>query len=392
MAHVKDEFIATLSHELRSPMSAILGWSQVLRLRRERGNALAPEQLQQALDAIERNALLQSQIIGDLLDMNTIMAGKMRLAIQSIAIGKVLEAAVEALRPAMEAKGLRLQFIFDQPLPEIRGDATRLQQVIHNLLSNAVKFTPKGGKVQLTCQRVNSHVEISVSDTGTGISPQFLPYIFERFRQQDASITRTFGGLGLGLSIVKQIVELHGGTVQAASDGEGQGATFTIHLPIAIAIAPQLPAGELNRLHPTAPPGVHEAPALGSIARLRGKTIMVVDDARDARELICTVLEEHGVKCLCIASAEEALKHFHAGTRMDLLISDLGMPIMSGHELIAKVRQLPSQLGSTTPAIALSAFARPEDRSRSLLAGFQLHLPKPIEINELLASVLSLID
>lgn len=383
-ARMKDEFLATLSHELRTPMSAILGWIQLLK----RGSS--QNSIDQGIEVIDRNARLQAQIIEDLLDMNRILAGKLRLEIQSVSLGKVVTTAVESIRPAAEAKGVKLHAVCDSEMRDVRGDPNRLQQVVYNLLSNAVKFTPGGGKIQVVCRRINSHIEISVSDNGKGIAAEFLPYVFERFRQQDAAITRTFGGLGLGLSIVKQIVELHGGKVQAASEGDGKGATFTVHLPVALALRPELPAGALERAHPSR--AMQEAQDLDAIdaSRIKGRTILVIDDERDACELICRVLEERGANCLVASSGEEALKFFQSDARPDLIISDLGMPGMSGHDLMAKVRQLTPERGGAIPAIALSAFARPEDRTRSLLAGFQLHLSKPVELGELLASIVSL--
>jgi CheY-like chemotaxis protein len=286
---------------------------------------------------------------------------------------------------------VRIENICDRNVSDVRGDAGRLQQVVYNLLTNAVKFTSRGGKVQVTCQRVNSHIEISVSDTGAGIKAEFLPYVFERFRQQDGTIARQHAGLGLGLSIVKQIVEMHGGKVQAASAGEGKGATFTIHLPVAIAIKPQLPSGALEREHPAAPGATGEPLAEIDTSRLRGRKILIVEDERDARALLCKVLEPRGVECHEAASGEEALRLLRTGLRPDLIVSDLGMPGINGYDLMTAIRRLSPSQGGATPALALTAFARAEDRTRSLLAGYQLHLSKPVEQREFLASVVRLL-
>ena len=383
-SRMKDEFLATLSHELRTPMSAILGWSQVLSRRTDR------DDVEQGIQVIERNARLQAQIIEDLLDMNRIIAGKLRLEIQTMRIREVIEAAVESIAPSVRGKGLTLEIACEGESPAMRADPGRLQQVIFNLLSNAVKFTPAQGTVRVACRHLpeDSQVEIAVGDTGKGIAPDFIPYVFERFRQQDASTTRQFGGLGLGLSIVKHIVEAHGGTIRAQSAGEDQGATFTIRLPLAVALKPELPSeASLSRSMLEAPdPEVVDATAL------RGRTILVVDDERDARELIATVLEDRGATCVLAASGEEGVDLVRSGTRPDLIVSDLGMPGMSGYEMMAQVRSLPPDRGGATPGIALTAFARPEDRNRSLLAGYQLHLSKPVEISELLSSIASLLS
>lgn len=385
---IKDEFLATLSHELRTPMSAILGWSQMLRAG-SGGKAATVADLEHGLEVIERNARLQSQIIEDLLEMSRILSGKVRLDVQSINLDDVVRAAVDAIRPSAEVKGIRLQLVSDPNIREVRGDPNRLQQVFYNLLTNAVKFTPKGGRIQVAVQRVNSHVEVSVSDSGIGIKPEFLHLVFERFRQQDASTTRSFGGLGLGLSISKQLVELHGGSIHAASAGEGLGATFTVQLPVAAAVlSPTDDGAEAGiRVHPAA--AMWERPQAAAQAdeqHLRGLTVLVVDDERDARELLKRMLESRGAAVTTAASGADALEYLKAH-RPSMLVCDIGMPGMDGYELIRTIRALPPEQGGKLPAIALTAFARSEDRTRSIRSGFQMHLSKPVETAELLASI-----
>jgi PAS domain S-box-containing protein len=375
-SRMKDEFLATLSHELRTPLSSILGWSQLLR-----GGGRNPADLEKGLDVIERNARTQTQLIEDLLDMSRIISGKVRLDIRQTEPASFIEAAVETVRPAADAKGVRLETVLDSAPCAVSGDPARLQQVVWNLLSNAIKFTPKGGKVQVVLERVNSHVEIGIADTGVGIDPQFIDHVFERFRQADASTTRRFGGLGLGLSIVRHLVELHGGTVHARSDGEGRGSTFTVHLPVAI-VARGSAAG---RHHPTAPRPV---PLEGQPADLTGIKVLVVDDQTDARELLARVLAECNAQVLTAGNAEEALALIES-ERPDVLVSDIGMPDVDGYELLRRVRALDASRGGKTPAIALTAFARSEDRTRALRAGFLVHVAKPVEPTELIATVAS---
>ena len=371
---MKDEFLATLSHELRTPLNAILGWSQIL----ARRTSPQDEDLNHAVEAIQRNARAQTQMIEDLLDMNRIMSGKIRLDVQRVEPAQVIEAAIESLQPALHAKRIALRKVLDTLAGPVSGDPGRLQQVVWNLISNAVKFTPAGGKIEVLLERVNSHLEISVSDTGQGISAQFLPYVFDRFRQADASTTRRHGGLGLGLSIVKQLVELHGGSVRAKSPGEGQGATFIVALPITVA---QSDRSE-DRQHPTAARwdamSDHDAPALTDLR------ILVVDDDRDARELIRRILGERGARVVVAASAAEAFELVR-NSRPNLLLSDIGMPEEDGYDLIRKIRALPPDEGGSTPAVALTAFARSEDRRRVFLAGYQMHVAKPVEPGELIA-------
>ncbi|MEP6655710.1 MAG: ATP-binding protein [Betaproteobacteria bacterium] len=379
MSEMKDEFLATLSHELRTPLSAILGWSHVLR----RG-VPSSEDVQKGLEAIERNARVQTQLVEDLLDMSRITSGKVRLDIQPVQPVSFIEAAIETVRPAADAKGIRLEKMLDPLAGPISGDPNRLQQVIWNLLSNAIKFTPKDGKVQVLLEQVRSHIEISVADTGIGIDPGFLQHVFDRFRQADPSTTREYGGLGLGLSIVKHLVELHGGTVRGRSQGDGQGATFTVHLPVAVA---HRATGHEPRVHPAAAAGmVLDFQPLD----LSGIRVLIVDDEPDSRLLLERVLAECKADVLVAADAETAL----AAVERDgphVLVSDIGMPGMDGYELLRRVRALGEAKGGKLPAIALTAFARSEDRTRALRAGFRVHVSKPVEPSELVATIASVV-
>lgn len=374
-SEMKDEFLANLSHELRTPLSAILGWTQVLRMRTTE-NA----DLQQGLETIERNARAQTQLIEDLLDTSRITSGKVRLDIQPVDPITFMEAAIETVRPAANAKGIRLEKLLDPTAGPISGDPSRLQQVVWNLLTNAIKFTPKDGKVQVLLERVNSHIEISVADTGIGIKPEFLSYVFERFRQADSTSTRKYGGLGLGLSIVKHLVELHGGSVYAKSDGEGRGATFSVHLPVTV-VHRKTDIGD--RLHPRA---ARLAALDMNHINLSGLKILVVDDEPDARALIKRVLADCEAEILTAGNATEALELIE-NERPQLLISDIGMPDVDGYELLKRIRALGQARGGRIPAIALTAFARSEDRTRALRAGFLIHLSKPVEPHELVATV-----
>ncbi len=378
MSAMKDEFLATLSHELRTPLSAILGWAHVLR----RSHPSAAD-VDKGLDAIERNARVQTQLIEDLLDMSRITSGKVRLDIQLIEPISFVEAAVETVRPAAEAKGIRIEKLLDPQAGPISGDPSRLQQIVWNLLSNAIKFTPKDGKVQVLLQRVNSHIEIGVADTGVGIKPEFLAHVFERFRQSDASTTRNFGGLGLGLSIVRSLVELHGGTVRADSAGEDRGATFTVCLPLSVM---RRSGFDELRLHPKAAPTV----SLTFAVDLSDVKVLVVDDDDDARALIERVLEDCRAEVTTADGADEALRVFQQN-KPDLLVCDIGMPNVDGYELLRRIRALAGGGGARTPAIALTAFARSEDRTRALRAGFRVHVSKPVEPAELIATVASVV-
>ena len=373
---LKDEFLSTVSHELRTPLTAINGWALMLRAGR-----LDSAQSARALETIVRSAKSQNQLIDDLLDVSRIIAGKLRLDVAPLKLGSVIEAAIETVRPAAEAKGVHLSARLDPAAETVSGDAERLQQVVWNLLSNAVKFAPQGGRVEVMLERADSHVEIVVADNGQGIKPEFLPYVFERFRQEDGGTNRQRGGLGLGLAIVRHIVELHGGTVRAASKGLGKGATFTVALPIARgrAVSPAEPCDNASgvRLEPENPP------------LLAGLRALFVDDEADARELITMMLAKGGVEVRTAVSAMEALAACNEW-RPDVLISDIGMPGEDGYTLMKKLRARESERGGHIPAIALTAYGRREDRLRALSVGYEYHIPKPVEPAELLAAVASL--
>jgi len=379
-SHLKDEFLATLSHELRTPLNAILGWAQLLRARPSDA-----QQIADGLETIERNARVQTQIVDDLLEMSRIISGKLRLDVQQVDLAAVIESSLRTVRPAADAKSIRLQPVLDPRAGPISGDPARIQQILWNLLSNAIKFTPKDGRVQVVLARVNSHVELVVSDTGMGIRPEFLPYLFDRFRQGDASTTRQHRGIGLGLSIVKNLVEMHGGTVTASSAGADKGSTFVVKLPLTIVLS-ESPREE-GRLHPAA------AEAFGTRAndtpRLTGLRLLVVDDEPDARDLLKRILGDYEADVEVASSAREALASI-AKQSPDVLISDIGMPEVDGYELVRTVRRLPADRGGLTPALALTAFARSEDRQRALLAGYQAHLAKPVQASELVTLVASL--
>ena len=380
-SRLKDEFLATLSHELRTPLNAILGWTQVLR----DGHADA-EDLAHGLGTIERNARAQTQIIEDLLEMSRIISGKVRLDVQRIDLAPVVQASIDTVLPAAEAKGVRLQVVLDPAARPVSGDPSRLQQVFWNLLSNAIKFTPRGGRVQVVLERVNSHLEVSVIDTGEGIAPEFLPLVFDRFRQADASTTRRHGGLGLGLAIVKQLVELHGGSVQVSSAGLGQGATFRVLLPLTV-LSPSADSQEAERRHPRA--DASSLPVPSERLNLDGVKVLVVDDEPDARGLVKRLLEDRQATVRTAGSAAEAFDLLRS-ERPDVLVSDLGMPDEDGFSLIRRVRALGPEQGGSIPAIALTAYARSEDRLKTIMAGFQTHVAKPVDAVELLALVASL--
>lgn len=372
---IKDEFLATLSHELRTPLNAIFGWSQILKM--DPSNVVT---VKEAVEVIDRNIRIQTQLIEDLLDMSRIISGKIRLDVQRIDLSEVLQAAIDAVIPAIDAKGIRLEKVVDPLVGAVSGDFSRLQQIIWNLINNAVKFTPKGGRIHVLCERINSHIEVSIADTGEGIDPEFLPHLFERFTQADGSTTRRHGGLGLGLSIVKNLVELHGGTVQAHSAGAGKGSTFLIRLPVRAA-----KASDDSGLHPRV--SNSPAPFVTDLSQLRGVKVLIVDDEQDARELVRRFLAEHHAVPVVAGSAAEAEGLLVTFTP-DIIVSDIGMPVKDGYDFIRRVRMR----GIKSPAIALTAFARAEDRIRSLQAGFQSHLPKPVEPAELLALIIRLYE
>ena len=376
----KDEFLSILSHELRTPLNAILGWSAMLRQR-----TLSEDKVLRALETIERNAKSQAQLIEDILDISRIITGKLRLQVRPVNLVPVIESAIESVRLAAEAKSIRLQSRLDSQAGLLLGDANRLQQVVWNLLSNALKFTPKDGRVEIRLQRVNSHAEITVSDTGLGISSDFLPFVFDRFRQHDSTTTRSYGGLGLGLAIVRQLVELHGGTVTVVSPGIGQGTTFTVTLPAMIIPQPPSDPEPLNSI-------VETKPRVEASPSLEGLQILVVDDEADALELLNTILQNNGAEVIAVASVKQALTIIETATDRspDVLVSDIGMPDEDGYSLIRKLRQLEAQRGGKLPAIALTAYAASDDRRQALLAGFQMHLTKPVDAAELVAVVASL--
>ena len=378
-SRLKDEFLATVSHELRTPLTSILGWAHLMRT-----GQLDEEAAARALETIERNARSQSQLIEDLLDVSRIITGKIRLDVRPIDPASFIDPAVEALRPAAEAKGVRLRKVFDAGPAAVNGDPARLQQVVWNLLSNAVKFTEGGGLVEVRLGRAGGHVEIAVSDTGPGIEPEFLPHVFERFRQADQKTTRRHGGLGLGLSIVRHLVELHGGVVSAESPGgEGRGTTFTVRLPVVSGLQREVP-NERARAAVRDTMSAEECPE-----RLDGLRVLVVDDEDDTRELLRVGLTQCGAEVSTASSAAEALEAL-AREMPEVLISDIGMPDEDGYELIRRVRALAPEGGGRVPAVALTAYARAEDRLRALRAGYQMHLSKPVELAELTSVIASL--
>lgn len=376
-SRMKDEFLATVSHELRTPLNAILGWATIL----SRG-AVDQDALERAIAAIERNARAQAQLIEDLLDVSRIISGKLHLDIQPIVIANVIKAAADAIRPAADAKQVQLIITAEAGVEELRADEARLQQIIWNLLSNSIKFTPAGGQTHVRVGRDSTGVEICVSDTGEGISREFLPFIFERFRQADASITRKHGGLGLGLAITRHLVEMHGGTIRAESEGEGRGATFRVHLPVTAAIPVTASSnGDQNSLSLNSTVAAH-------LPNLTGIRVLAVDDAEDARALLRFVLEHYGAQVTTAASARDALQVL-ADWRPDVIVCDIGMPEEDGYSFIKKVRKLETVCGGETPAVAVTGYVRVEDRMRALEAGYQMFVPKPVEAIELASLIAS---
>jgi PAS domain S-box-containing protein len=371
----KDEFLATLSHELRTPLNAVLGWARMLR-----GGAVSKEKMDRAFEVVERNALAQLDLVEDLLDLSRVITGKFRLDVQPVNLTATINAAVEAIQPAATAKGITVKVDAGPDESVISGDEARLQQVIWNLLSNAIKFTLRGGRVTVTLRRHESQFEIEVSDTGEGIEPAVLPYVFDRFRQGDSGTTRTHQGLGLGLAIVRHIVELHGGRVDVASPGKGQGATFMISLPFVQPLRMVAVKSSREVVIPARRPYA---------AALSGVRALVVDDDSDTRELLAEVLRSRGVVVTAAASVDEGLAALDREVP-DILLSDIAMPDRDGFDLIRRVRERPPDRGGHVPAVAITAYARPEDSERSLASGYQMHVTKPVDMDELLATVASL--
>lgn len=379
-SRTKDEFLGLLSHELRTPLNAILGWTRMLNT-----GQLEEEASARALETIDRNAKLQARLIEDMLDVSRIITGKLRLDIQPVDLAAVVNAAVDTLRPAADAKGIRIYLVLDYGAGNVLGDSMRLQQVIWNLLSNAIKFTPKGGSVQVLLERVNSHIEVTVNDTGPGIDEDFLPYVFERFRQADSTSSKKYGGLGLGLAIVRHLVEMHGGTVEAANRKDRSGSVFSFKLPVMVIRKQNGTDKESRRVHPSVSGNV----AFDYQPELNGIKVLAVDDEPDARGLLTVVLEQCGADVKTCASASEALKLLKK-YKPDILISDIGMPGEDGYSLIKKVREMETGNERRIPAVALTAFARVEDRLQALSAGYNMHVPKPVEPAELALVIASL--
>jgi signal transduction histidine kinase/CheY-like chemotaxis protein len=371
---MKDDFLAVLSHELRTPLNAIVGYTRLLR-----AGMLSGEKADRGFETLERNAAWLTQIVEDVLDVSRIVSGKIRLDVQPVDLPAIVDTAIGTVQPAADAKGLRLHAMIDPRVGPVSGDPDRLQQVVWNLLSNAVKFTPKDGRIQVRVERVDSHIEIVVSDTGAGIRPDFLPFVFERFRQAESGITRKTGGLGLGLAIVRHIVEMHGGTVHADSAGEGQGATFRVRLPMMI-VHP--PSDGSRPEHPRA----QRRAALGALSDLSGIRVLAIDDEEDALTLLRVVLEMAGAEVTTFGSPVAALERI-AAVKPQVMIVDLGMPQMDGFEFICRVRASTDPAVRDVPAAALTAFARSEDRTKALRCGFEMHLAKPVDPAELVASV-----
>ncbi len=389
----KDDFLAIVSHELRTPMTAILGWAGMLQT-----GMLDEDRVSDAIETIERNANSQMQLIEELLDISRIVQGNLSLNFSSINLVEVIADAIEVVQPSADNKNIQLECVLDTPVELIRGDSDRLQQVVWNLLCNAIKFTPNGGRVEVRLsvfsdseqQATDNYAQIQVSDTGKGISPDFLPYVFERFRQADSTSTRSNKGLGLGLAIARHLVELHGGTIQAESAGIGQGATFTVMLPLlAIPSAKEAQTSNSNQMQ--VPMVGEDTAALENPPRLDGLQVLVVDDEADVREWISTVLTESGAQVIAVGSVGEALAALEQ-LRPDVLVSDIGMPDEDGYTFIRKVRELGSEMGGRIPAVALTGYAREEDYRQAKAAGFQLHIAKPIKAAELVAVVKSLAE
>ena len=375
---VKDEFLAILSHELRTPLTSILGWSHLLI-----DGKLDKQQSARAMETIARNARAQGRLIDELLDISRIMAGKLRLDLRTVKLAPLIQSVVDDVRPAADARSINLKAAFNKDIGPVLGDLDRLQQIVWNLLTNAIKFTPTGGDVQVRLERNDSHALITVNDSGQGIATELLPHVFERFRQADSSNTRSNGGLGLGLSIVRQLVELHRGTVTAESSGENAGTTFRVKLPLPSLY--EVP----NAAEKAEPKNERNSPT--ERHSLSGLRVLVVDDEQDTRELVAAVLTTCGAEMVSVGSATEALDQL-ARQRFDLLISDIGMPEMNGYDLIGRIRQLGEEHGGRTPAVALTAYAGIDDRKRALAAGYEMHIPKPFVAAELISAAIFLTE
>ncbi len=393
ISRMKDEFLATLSHELRTPLNAILGWASILKEAAQQGNT---QEAAQAVEVIERNARAQAQLVEDLLDMSRIVAGKARLEVEPLSLARVITEAVESVRHAAEAKGIAIVEATDPLAPPVYGDRTRLRQVFWNLLSNAIKFTPRSGRIEVRQHqtgRTDGEAEIVVRDDGQGIAPEFLPHVFDRFRQMDSSASRRHGGLGLGLSIVKQLTELHGGTVRVTSPGVGKGAVFTVTLPVGEPPAASRPESvqAINEALAPAPQAgetaVHDGHTRGST--LKGVELLLVEDDPDQRNLLRHVFEQQGASVRVADDADRGLELLRARPPQ-VLVSDIGLPGMDGYEFLRRVRELPPASGGKVPAVALTAFARAEDRQLALRAGFQTHVTKPAEASELINVIANL--
>jgi PAS domain S-box-containing protein len=377
---MKDEFLATISHELRTPLTSILGWARMLT-----GGGLTAPQSRHALEVIAQSAQSQNRLIDDILDTSRIITGRLKLDAQPVAIDQIFHAAVDVVRPSAEAKGIALSEVVDAQDGVVFGDANRLQQALWNLLSNAVKFTSEGGRIEARLGRANGQIEITVTDTGIGIDPRFLPHVFDRFRQADASSTREYGGLGIGLAIVRHIVEMHGGGVSASSPGQGQGATFKIRLPM-------ISARRLARREgPQAkrPPAAKERKVPENGHRLDGVRVLLVEDNPDTLDMLRFIFDESGAEVITATTVDEALDALER-FKPDALVSDLAMPERDGYDLIREIRLREPERGGKIPAVAVTAYARAEDRVRVLAAGFQMHIAKPIDPDELIAVVASL--
>ena len=382
----KDEFLATVSHEVRTPLNAISGWIQIVRKK-----DVDPDVLAHGLEVIERNVKIQTKIIEDILDVSRIITGKFSLAVRPVELAPIIEGALDSMRLAADAKGIKISCALDPNTGPVLGDPGRLQQIVWNLVSNAIKFTPTGGEVDVRLALVESHAEIKVRDSGKGITAEFLPYVFERFRQADNTSARQHSGLGLGLAIVRHLVEMHGGAVQATSDGEGRGATFTVRLPVIVVRDVKAPPQTANHLVVSGAEAFTDVsdPALDIIPHLGGLRVLVVDDDADAREMLEVVLVQFGAEVKASASAQEALEILEQW-EPDVLVSDVGMPNEDGYSLIHRIRALDPARGGLTPAIALTGYSRPDDRSQLLAAGYQVYLSKPVDLAQLIDAILSL--